>query len=742
MSLSKKFGDLRGINNRTNDLVKPSGFLRDALNVTIEDSDYNSLYYRKRPGFGVVHNVAGSNGLVKYEKQDELLLLDDTPTIWDGSVASLMKTSEVDPLSGSVNQIADWAEINNIVYISKEDKDLLKYDGHRIYKAGLPGTYTSGMVFIGGAGTINPGGPSTFNIKYTFEFEHTDKQGNIVISDGSFYDFDDSPGTFPADSKIQGIIYAVFQNVEGFAVSLTSDIDGFNSVYAEVTTRFPVAAKTTSASLPSNDTVTIDVSVGHTVEIGDSVYLRHTIAGFDSVLADSPEDLLWESFKVIGTAPTNITVDNPKNLAVFVKLRVGTFEGVTNISSILMNVYRADNGGIGALGESFYFESLGIRIDSSFSIKYEDTGDSELVTADPYITPELINIPPNQGKYIEYHKGLLMQAGVRSRITKTDGSFFFKNREHELFYSSTDGFAGLENFVLGGNSLIIGDDSEGPITAIHSHNDFLIVFKKRGIHYISGNLFTGAFRVDKLHGSEVGCFSHGSIQEVMGSVFFLSERGIYATVGGGSPKEITQSITPYFLDGLIDKTRATSTYVFREQKYYLFVPFVTPPGGRMFVFDVEYQSWLVWDVRAEGGLSYYKDSLYAAHDNELIREQVTKTDSYLSGAAINAYIFSHFEHLGEPSIYKKFINIKVFSLNNINYTLTIESFKDWVDSTVKTNSTIDFTATQRFDKVKVLAGDNKAHSFAVKFSNNVVGEDIGITGWELEYETPYGKMKE
>ena len=79
-------------------------------------------------------------------------------------------------------EIASFAQMLDVLYIANGYDDLHKYDGNRVYKAGLPQP-TAPTTSGGGAGSLGDSGTQTYKWKYTFE--HTDAKENILSSKDS-----------------------------------------------------------------------------------------------------------------------------------------------------------------------------------------------------------------------------------------------------------------------------------------------------------------------------------------------------------------------------------------------------------------------------------------------------------------------------------------------------------------------------------------------------------------------------
>ena len=111
------------------------------------------------------------------------------------------------------------------------------------------------------------------------------------------------------------------------------------------------------------------------------------------------------------------------------------------------------------------------------------------------------------------------------------------------------------------------------------------------------------------------------------------------------------------------------------------------------------------------------------------------------GTAFNGYIESRWEDVGEPSIPKKFLNLKIFNTDSTDaHTDTVTTYIDY-KTTIDTNRTIAIQGgTTPFEKIKLNAGLNKAHVMKFRIANNSATA-MEIAGYEIEYEAPFRKMK-
>lgn len=146
------------------------------------------------------------------------------------------------------------------------------------------------------------------------------------------------------------------------------------------------------------------------------------------------------------------------------------------------------------------------------------------------------------------------------------------------------------------NVIEIGDSIAGPITAIHSTQNALVVFKSRGIYLIKGDPLNGffAFTLTK----DVGCVAAKSIKEIPGQgLGFLGSDGVYLLVGAlentGTPTNVVRIGQP--LEKISSKinyaaaANIRSTINYKDREYWLLVPVdgdVTPSMLLKFHYEI------------------------------------------------------------------------------------------------------------------------------------------------------------
>ena len=376
-----------------------------------------------------------------------------------------------------------------------------------------------------------------------------------------------------------------------------------------------------------------------------------------------------------------------------------------------------------------------------------------------YIYPIKPHGLPPIGKYCTIVQGLLAVGGDNASV-------------NTVYYSDIDS---AEYFPAGDNSFNVDTSFGDKVTGLAPLGNSLFVFKNRSVFGVNGSIAEDKFRVDLFSKSRVGCVSHASIQEVKGQLVFLSDKGVF-TVNpqSQSTEELSDAVEPLFKGKNVKQ--ATAINWVEKDKYVLYVPTKTDDyevSSTVFVFDYFRGAWLLWDnINAMGGLSIVDSELYFIERRNSVVESGTARFLYKmldSGdtwdyadhtSAINFSFSSHWEALNDPSIFKKYLRLKIHSLDaSINdfesdsFSLDVRTEKDFIDEP-HTETTLSFAGDSsgqwgvgewgRFawggsrvlaKRTKLRSG--KAVSMRLILTNSNLHENILVSGYEIEVVTPY-----
>ncbi len=613
---------------------------------------------------------------------------------------------------------ATFANVNNIVYISTGYDELHKYDGQTLYRAGMPKpdqpTYATS-----GAGSITNSG-----LRYITTFIQKDAKGNFT----------------EGIESTQSASSSVTSNAVNVTVDNIVAADGFNT---------NCAISTSSQSGVNIIEVDDGSSNEPTLAVGDTAYF------FDGVSGEYVEREVTAID--YSSAPFTITI-------------TGSAVNIANNAVISNNlriaIYRNQSAGA-------TFSLVAEIPNNSFAstqLYADDTSDANL-GAD-YVTPIKPHGLPPKGKYVSVFRNQLIISGDVESVNTT-------------YYSDIDG---PEFFPAGDNSFEVDTVEGDKITGISPINNTFFVFKTKSIHALTGDIVNDKFRVDLISRGEVGCEAHHTIQEVDGKLFFLSSKGVYSVRSAAeSPVEESSNIEPVF-------TAPNVTFVFKkavalnwlsQNKYILFMPVegegssgnkLATPDSRVYVFDYFRQAWLIWNnINMIGGITVAFDKLFFTERRlgaltgtteryTHIMQDTGEAQDYADHESAIIFNYStHWEALGEPSVFKKFLRIKVHSLDVSlrileadDFSLDIETEQDYIPNTVSSFS-LDFSGGRsggwgvapwgdfpwgmaRIPKLKNKLRSGKAQAIRVIFKNEKALENVLISGYELEVAVPYQPM--
>lgn len=624
-----------------------------------------------------------------------------------------VNSTVTDPFLGSETNKADGdyenvssVQLANIMYLSNGYNEVQKYDGQTVYRAGLPEPAIPTTALVGG-------GALTGTYRHAIRYVQKDAVLNLV--EGAISD-DSTPDLTPAAQSID--------------VTLTNIIagSGFNTNCGIV-----------AGAQVTVNTITVDDGSGgsHTLKSGDTAYF------FDSISAGYVERA------ITSVAATTITIAGAA-------VTVSDNSVISN--NLRIQVYRNQNGGL------FKYLSAEIPNDSFNATQVYNDNVTDANLGIQFIEPLVDRGLPPKGRYLASFNSQLVvggQIGSEDQINWSD-------------------VVNPEYFPIG-NNLRLDTDGREKVTGIGQTNEAFAVFKETSIDILGGEIETNNIRREVLT-KDVGCVAHASIQEVQGRLFFLSDRGVFSIVSGQLPTEESFRIEPEFKqegiatsDRFISK-RAVGVNHREDQKYILYLPVESTSGGdvestsasRIFAFDYFRSAWLEWNaMNMAGGAVIHNNSLYfterrlsgfTSNVDHILYKQMSTDDAfdYMDhDTPIDFSYGSNWIHLGEPSVFKHLIRLKVHALTstkNNSFDLTVKGEKDFIDDFTIFNFPLDLTGSALGYGISAYGvapyGDiskqsakhkinKKFQSIRLKFENNVGQENVNITGYELDFATPY-----
>jgi hypothetical protein len=184
-----------------------------------------------------------------------------------------------------------------------------------------------------------------------------------------------------------------------------------------------------------------------------------------------------------------------------------------------------------------------------------------------------------------------------------------------------------------------------------------------------------------------------------------------------------------------------------------------------FVYDYQRDAWLEWDMmNMAGGVAAVGDEIFFTERRfSTVTSNVTSylwrvnnTGTYLDyqdhNQPISAYWKSAWDFMGEASIFKNFLAIRLFSTEDVEnlFTIDLKTETDWIKDTESQvyvtvgssgygvdawdlsswGSPADPTLTKKLN-------NNRKKSIRILFANAEAQKNFLISGYELEVAAPY-----
>jgi hypothetical protein len=605
---------------------------------------------------------------------------------------------------------ASFVSNNGVIYIANGKDELHKYDGQNLYRAGMPeGAKPSAVT--NGAGSV-----TNASLDYWTVYYQVDNKGNIV------------------EGKIsnESTSLSASSNTVDVTVNNLEASSGFN-------TNCAIVAGTQS----SVTTITVDDgSAGaHTMLAGDTAYFYDAVSA--SYVTRTVNSVTASSITISGAAVT-----------------VNDNEVISN--NLRIDLYRNQSSGT----TPYLVESIPNNSFASTQVYTDNKADAAL--GEEYVAPIKERGLPPKGRYITLFRNQLIIGG-------------FDNDVDAIAYSDSDS---PEYFPSGTNRFNVDTAVGDKVTGVKALNSVLYVFKGQTIHTVTGDLINDNFQVDILTTGGVGCQANATISEVNGQLFFLDKEGVFAvSQGADGVVEVSELISPEFdsLRNSFNFKRATAAHWLLREKYVLYMPIMETNGGEdtaastsvIFAYDIFRGGWLKWNsLNALGGMTILDEDLFISRVKyDTSTSAVSRTiDMFLNTGTsvdyadheqpISAEYKTHWESLGEPSVFKKFNRLKLHSLDaSVNdfetqlFKVTVVTEHDFNDVPVYTH-VFDFgngsTAgwgenpwgefpwgDARLPSIKTKLKSTKARTIRLTFSNDTLNQNFLLSGYEFEVAAPY-----
>lgn len=692
-----------GIDQKSSHLVRDPRKLRDARNIMLNQHGE----YVKRPGSIGDANFSGNNysDMIYIRSLDEYFFRDGTNYYRvDNGVKTQIAQSPLNPTTVNTSLISSAEYLNTLIFTHIDSpRGTFVYDGRCIYFAGLPAPAdptkaTSGPSFkVAQSGTAHNGFALVF-------YDFIDNQGNEVFGPSQIIPLTNETLTIDSANsrtlKNSGF-YEGFLTVNGGIQTLKNNTLADRTItYNTISSDIIVGSK-----LPFRYT---DFTSGIAVIITEADGV--TLNGRFSYVMLEVESIDTVNKKIVFTANSFnnkiITISSPA-------------ANVNALGSVSLRIYFSESEVTG------YVFGFLINIDNStttmpaFVIPFNNTvlaGDFLLSNVYDITTSKL---RPPTCKYIASFGYQIVCGNVSSFFDFTNKETNYTNNDLIMYSDLSTGDIGF-NFTES-NRQLIGDTFDGEITGLCRSKDSMLAFKNRSIYALDGVLLPGQFSLRKIETNEIGCLSFKSIISTDSYVLFQGQDGIYA-INGYICKKFSNELDDFFRASV--NPLITRSVVYNDIQKFLFFN-----GTNCAVYDYQFGEWFIWaGLNSVSGVT--KDNnqiirLFGA--TSAIKFQTPLNDS---GVAINAYAKTTYFDFKEPSILKKVTDVRTFSLNNVGQTIQISPFFDWTET--KTGKVLNVNMSSSDTKTVLTKTDIFMHqSFSLMFSNNVLNEDMNITGYEI-----------
>ena len=601
---------------------------------------------------------------------------------------------------------ATFAQINDVTYISTGHDNLMKYDGNRVYRAGMPqhpdlvvADSSSGTAF--GIGEVH---------SYLAVYEYIDAKQNSV----------------------QGLV----SNINTHTQVANKDIDITITYLTD--SDFNIDQATVNGNQAGVNTITVISSAN--LKVGDFVYINDGVSG----------DVVSRKITAIPDG-TSITVE-------------GNAVNVTDteiISNVKISLYRTEDHQATPNAPTLFYLVYEEPNDSSgTTVVITDNVDDVTLTGNAqWIDPIIPHGLPPKGKYIDDWRGLLIISGSLTNVntvyySDVDSPEYFAPFGNDFRVDrKVTGLKSLDNvlYVFKAKSIdgVTGDLTEGatgfqvdPVSregvgcaahaTIQEVQGRLFFLSSRGVYAINNE---GLVDVGSPIEPRFEITSPFEFKQAVGFIWQADKK--YVLFMPDSPTNSN------------DSDDATS---------------------EVYAYDYFRKAWLQWsNFNMMGGMTekdgqIYKvtrdvDTFNTTRLHKLLQNQ-NEYDYADHATAISFSYKSPWFTEGEPSIWKKYLRCKIHSYDtsvndfeNDTFTITLKTEHDYNPARTWTNITYDFSGGAlgwgagpwgefpwgdiRLPQLKKKLASKKVRSLRVILENSIVYENVLVSGLEFEVATPY-----
>lgn len=673
--------------------------------------------------------------------------------------------------------------INNVLYVAFGNKTsaynpvrqytnesgIAKYDGQTYYKAGLPRPNALNVDSVAAGNKTDVIGkrnlaaqPATYkDWKYHVQFIQIDKAGNVIESP-----INDNTGGlngYDAADVARTLNFALGPDLQRY--NRLND-GGYNNHFAF----------SSSAMAGASLTIPCDNGAGgaHTLVAGDIAFFWDVVKS--KCIARKVESATASQIVIsttgidIGDAGGNVQLLD--NALISNNLRIAVWR--TKSTSATDNYYLVGEFPIQAKTEDY----------STQVILYDQFEDTQLGAL--MVEPDKLGGLPPFGSTLSSFGDTLIVSGA----TKDPSIVYFSERENvENFPEATNSISMPFNVTghgeSGGTLSIFGENAVSTVTGdLPSGN-----FRVESISNTIGCLSHASIK--RVNESEIFFLSKKGPYRLLGGRD-LAPVGIWS----GGDAVPSSRLEPYFTSEYKSFDKTTGKYLYRpkfsmavaevipeEKLYIICIPWTTDyaphynspypldhavvqdsgyPTGQTpvttrcmsdtWVYDIGKDCWLpVWrDMDFSAGMAYHDGQLWggtmlgSASATSLLFTVTRKKEQYnyqdyglVAQYAITSEVLTHWESLGEPDMWKKFMWLTLSSVgtrDSATFDVDLESRANYIDTTAHTSCALDF-ATSPWKRVKLKSA--KMNSIQFSFGNDTANESFAISGWELHIAAPF-----
>lgn len=623
------------------------------------------------------------------------------------------------------------ALLNNSLYMTGNNGQILKYDGQTFYKAGLP------KIKISSLANVNPTAIEVTNSTDTFTYKirlaHRDNAGNYIY------------GPFSEEKSI--LVTA------GKAVAITVDYDSFVGLGTGYKSRYATA--TSAPSGLTTGTAFSFTTSGNTLKVGDLVFWpKHGYTTFSSQTSFNNIEEYWKHFGRVtavgpGLTPTITVVPEFSSQDPHVK----SMSSDVVSAGMWLEVYRTKRKSVDPGQTSFYL--IGTPAVNNDAIKvYDDNWYDQSVGTPLEANPQAPNLLSDVGamapacQYLTTYNSRLIATG-----DIVDGN---------IVHFSESGFP--ENFPTSTNSFLTDTEFGDGAVGCSGNQDSLIVFKSSTIHRVIGDL-GGLFTVERIFTGS-SCFSHNGISEIGEQrTIFPTKKGLYQIIRSSSVRPLMpiEGITGESIDRLAKYFSSekdgdyikyfsyinTNTYP-NENKAIITVPkryddatsITSASNFELFdyiVFDYKKGLYTIWQ-----GLNSYGGFIVSGEDLIFVRTNGALSTISMSGLSsdyldhttpITTELKFNWMHLGRPDVLKKFLRGNIWILGNDGSSLTAETEINWDSTTTSTLALMPYETTDTNIKFKMT--EQRAKALRLIISHSEPLKRLRLPGFTLEVVAPF-----